>query len=208
MKVWSDSYAHGAAIPARFAFGRPDAATHVTLSDNVSPHVAWSDLPAGTRSLALVLVDIDVPSVGTDVNQQGRTVPASLPRVPFYHWLVAHIAPTRTGFAEGEACRGVTPRGKAGPGGGDGMLHGQNDYTGWFAGDPDMAGTYFGYDGPCPPWNDERIHRYQLTVYALDVDRLDLAGAFTGDRLLAAIAGHVLGSAGFEGTYTLNPALR
>jgi len=30
-------------------------------------------------------------------------------------------------------------------------VRGINDYTGWFAGDPEMAGNHGGYDGPCPP---------------------------------------------------------
>ena len=60
----------------------------------------------------------------------------------------------------------------------NGTRQGINDYTGWFAGDKDMAGNYFGYDGPCPPWNDEILHHYVFTVYALDVPRLDIAGDF------------------------------
>ena len=45
MKVWSDSFADGAAIPVEFAFGRIDPAAHVALSDNRNPHLAWSHLP-------------------------------------------------------------------------------------------------------------------------------------------------------------------
>ena len=33
-----------------------------------------------------------------------------------------------------------------------------NDYTGWFAGNADMGGDYYGYDGPYPPFNDLRTH--------------------------------------------------
>ena len=77
----------------------------------------------------------------------------------------------------------------------------------WFAGDPDMRGDYYGYDGPCPPWNDQRVHRYVFTVYALDVDSLDVQGKFTGAEALSAIKNHVLGQASLTGTYTLNPAL-
>jgi phosphatidylethanolamine-binding protein (PEBP) family uncharacterized protein len=43
-----------------------------------------------------------------------------------------------------------------------------------------MAGEYYGYDGPCPPWNDERVHTYVFTLYALDIPRLPLEGRFTG----------------------------
>ena len=43
-----------------------------------------------------------------------------------------------------------------------------------------MSGDYFGYDGPCPPWNDALVHRYVFTLYALDVATLGLQGPFTG----------------------------
>jgi hypothetical protein len=29
-----------------------------------------------------------------------------------------------------------------------------------------MAGSYFGYDGPFPPWNDSLVHHYVFTLYA------------------------------------------
>ena len=54
-----------------------------------------------------------------------------------------------------------------------------DDFSGWFAHDKDMSGTWFGYDGPCPPWNDELAHHYEFTVRALDVPTLGLTGAFT-----------------------------
>ena len=59
----------------RHAAGRLDTPEGVTFADNLSPHLAWSDLPAGTRSLALICHDFDVPSRGDDVNQAGREVP-------------------------------------------------------------------------------------------------------------------------------------
>jgi Raf kinase inhibitor-like YbhB/YbcL family protein len=103
----------------------------------------------------------------------------------------------------------VTARGKPGPAvdGQGAVRHGINDYTGWFAGDAQMAGNYFGYDGPCPPWNDTIVHRYVFTLYALDIDRLPLDGAFTGQQARDAIKGHVLGEAALMGRYTLNPAM-
>jgi Raf kinase inhibitor-like YbhB/YbcL family protein len=71
-----------------------------------------------------------------------------------------------------------------------------------------MAGLYYGYDGPCPPWNDEIPHRYVFTVYALDVAALPVAGAFGGAEVRAAIKGHVLAEASITGRYTLNPSVR
>jgi len=70
-----------------------------------------------------------------------------------------------------------------------------------------MAGAYFGYDGPCPPWNDAIVHRYVFTLYALDIASVPLDGEFTGQQVRAAIDGHVLDQASFSGSYTLNPAL-
>ncbi len=207
MQLRSDSFAAGAAIPARFAAGRPDDASVVTFSDNVSPHLAWSDVPAGTRSLVLICHDPVVPSRGDDVNQPDREVPADLPRVDFFHWVMVDLPPALTQLAEGEFSQGVTARGKAGPATRHGARHGLNDYTGWFAGSADMAGDYFGYDGPFPPFNDSLVHRYVFTLYATDLDRCPVDGAFTGAQVRAAIAGHVLAEASTEGTYTLNRRL-
>lgn len=211
MKVWSNSFDDNSPIPTRCAFCKQDAASHVAMSDNRNPHLAWSGLPAGTRSVAIVVHDPDVPSAGDDVNQEGRTVPASLPRVDFYHWVAIDLAADLGGaggeIAEGAFCDGVTARGKDGPAGPEGTRHGINNYTDWFAGDADMEGDYYGYDGPCPPWNDEILHHYVFTVYALDVESLGVDGRFGGPEVLAAIEGHVLGSAAVTGTYTLNPAV-
>ena len=50
MKLWSESWINGERIPARFAAGKPDVQSGVTFSDNLSPHLAWSEAPAATRS--------------------------------------------------------------------------------------------------------------------------------------------------------------
>ncbi len=208
MKLTSHSFADGDPIPGEFAFAIPATEGHVTLSANRNPQLAWSDLPPGTRSLALICHDPDVPSKGDDVNQEGRSVPASLPRVDFFHWVLLNLPPDVTEIAAGSFSDGVTPRGKPGPQAPHGALQGINDYTGWFAGDEAMKGNYFGYDGPCPPWNDEIQHHYVFTLYALDVERLELDGAFAGADARSAIAGHVLAEASVTGRYTLNPAVR
>ena len=67
------------------------------LSANRNPDFAWSDVPPGTRSLALLCHDPDVPSRGDDVNQEGRVVPASLPRVDFFHWVLVDLPPSARG---------------------------------------------------------------------------------------------------------------
>ncbi len=204
MKLWSKSFDNDTPIPGDHAFAVTDPTSHVALSTNRNPHFAWSDLPAGTRSLALICHDPDVPSVGDDVNQAGRTLPSDLPRVHFYHWVLVDLLPAIHEIPAGEYSAEVTPRGKPGPAVPNGARQGVNDYTGWFAGDDAMAGDYFGYDGPCPPWNDERIHRYVFTLYALDVPRLAVDGSFTGPEALQAMVGHILGQASHTGFYSLN----
>jgi|SRR5579871_87422 len=160
MRLTSNSFSEGAAIPGEFCFAVIDLANHVALSTNRNPQLAWSDVPEGTKSFALICHDPDVPSKGDDVNQEGREVPASLPRVNFYHWLLWGIPASAREIAAGAQSDGVTARGKSGPETPGGMRHGINSYTGWFAGDPDMKGDYYGYDGPCPPWNDAIVHHY------------------------------------------------
>jgi Raf kinase inhibitor-like YbhB/YbcL family protein len=208
MKLTSTSWAEGGRIPSRHAAGKPDTGGGVTTSDNISPHLAWSDVPAGTQSFALICHDPDVPSRGDDVNKTDREVPRDLPRVDFFHWVMVDLPPTLREIAEGEFSHGgLTAKGKPGPATLHGARHGLNDYTGWFAGDAAMAGQYFGYDGPFPPFNDSLLHHYVFTLYALDVPRVEVEGAFTGAQVRDAIRTHVLAEARYSGTYTLNKRL-
>ena len=207
MKLTSQSFTDGARIPGEFAFCIPAAEGHVCLGANRNPQLAWADVPAGTKSFALICHDPDVPSKGDDVNQEGRTVPASLPRVDFFHWVLVDLPATLDSIKSGEFSHVVTPRGKPGPQAAHDSRQGINNYTDWFAGDNDMRGDYYGYDGPCPPWNDEVVHHYVFTLYALDIEKLPLEGRFGGPEVRAAIAGHVLDEASLTGTYTLNPSL-
>jgi Raf kinase inhibitor-like YbhB/YbcL family protein len=71
----SNAFGHGDEIPRR----------HTCEAEDVSPALSWSDLPAGTRALALVVDDPDAP-VGT-----------------FTHWLAANIDPAAGGLAEDES---------------------------------------------------------------------------------------------------------
>jgi Raf kinase inhibitor-like YbhB/YbcL family protein len=203
MKLSITGWEDGAPIPAKFAFGKIPAEGRFEISDNISPAISWSDIPEGTKSFALICHDPDVPSSGEDVNIEGKEVPASLPRVDFYHWVLVNIPASITKLEEGVASNGVTPKGKM-PGAKPYGTAGLNNYTDWFAGDTDMGGDYGDYDGPCPPWNDSIIHHYHFTIYALDTDKIDLPEPFTGPDALAAIEGHVRGKASYMGTYTMN----
>lgn len=207
MYLVSDSFVHLGWIPKRLAFGAHDPQTHFTLAGNRSPHLAWGEAPAGTKSFALLCRDPDVPTRPDDVNQEGRTVPRTLPRTDFYHWVLLDLPADLRELAEGAASQAPVARGKgatATPVGTAGI----NDYTGWFAGDPDMKGQYYGYDGPAPPWNDSLVHGYHFTVYALDVSTTGMHGSFDGRKAAEAIRSHVLDQATLIGLYAINPDAR
>ncbi len=207
MKLHSTSFVNEGWIPEANVFGKPDAQSHVVLAGNANPHLKWSDAPRDTKSFVVICHDPDVPSKPDDVNHEDREVPDSLPRVDFYHWTLIDVPANVTEVAEGSYSNGITPRGKAGPLALDGTRQGLNDFTNWFAADRDMSGDYFGYDGPCPPWNDALVHRYIFTVYALDIAELPVEGRFTGADVIQAMQGHVLAQDSITGLYSLNPRL-
>ncbi len=208
MKLTSTSFRPNGRIPGRCAFAVQAPRSHVRLNDNRNPHLSWSGAPAGTRSFVLTCIDSDAPTRPDDVNQPDRVVPAELPRAEFVHWLMVDIPVSVTEIAEGSCADRVTIRGKTAPFGPSGSRQGVNDYTGWFAGDPVMKGTYLGYDGPCPPWNDARAHRYSFEVLATDLEHCKLADGFKLTDLRAALQGHVLDRASIVGRYSLNPRIR
>ena len=201
MRIRSDSFEHRGRIPAEFALGAPDG-----FGGNRNPHLAWDDVPDGTRSFALLCIDTDAPTDPTLAGRDDVEIPVEHPRGEFVHWTVAGIGADVRAIAAGSASDGVTKGGKSDPPGPAGSRQGLNDYTGWFAGDDSgLRGDYFGYDGPYPPPNDLRLHRYFFRLFALDVATLDLPQRFTAADVFQAMHGHVLAEAAVMGTYSLHP---
>ncbi len=206
MKIWSDSFRDGGSIPAEFALATMDTATRLRRSGNRNPHLAWSEVPAGTESLALLCIDGDAPQETADVNQAGRSLVFALPRGDFFHWSLVDIAVQQSAIAAGALSSGCAARGKA-DNPASAMRQGINDFCHGLGGRAAMTGDYCGYDGPCPPWNDLRLHHYIFRIYALDLPRLALPACFSGADVCAAIHGHIIDEAQLIGTYTLNPSL-
>ena len=199
LTVESDSFNDGDRVPAEYAFGVPDGGGKAEAGGgNRSPHLRWSGAPEGTQSYAVLNVDPDVPADFTDANQEGKTLPELLARRDFTHWLLVDISPDVTDLPEGAGSAGIVQGGKP-SGETEYGITGANSYT-----ESMGDGIYGGYDGPFPPWNDDRIHHYHFTVYALDVPSLGLSGAFTLDDVRSAMEGHVLDQGEIVGTYTLN----
>lgn len=76
IRLASPAFADGASMPSRHAGRR--------AGDNISPPLAWTNLPPGTKELVLVMQDPDAP----------------LP-VPVVHMIIVGMSPDTSGFAEG-----------------------------------------------------------------------------------------------------------
>ncbi len=84
LSIKCDAFAPGGAIPRRYTCD----------GDDVSPPLAWSGLPAGTKSLALIVEDPDAPD------------PAA-PQTTWVHWILYNLPPTTTSLAENVARHGL-----------------------------------------------------------------------------------------------------
>jgi Raf kinase inhibitor-like YbhB/YbcL family protein len=70
-----------------FAPGGEIPAVHTCEGQDTSPALEWSGLPAGTKSLALVVDDPDAPD-------------PKAPKMTWVHWVLHDLPPTATGLAE------------------------------------------------------------------------------------------------------------
>jgi len=207
--VESTSMADGEPIAETYAVAIPTPEGRAEMAGrDLSPHLRWSGEPEGTRSFAISVVDPDVPADRTRMGAEGLSLGDDEPRIEFAHWLVADLSPEVHELPEGAGGDGFVAHGKPSEPPALGAVTGQNGYRGLFEGNPDLEGTYGGWDGPFPPWNDERVHHYRTSVYALDVGSVGLERGFTLEEFRAAIDGHVLDEGRIVPIYTLNPALR
>lgn len=96
MKLISSDFGHNADIPVRFTCDGED----------VSPELSWSDIPAGTESLALIVDDPDAPDPST-------------PKMTWVHWVLYNIPPTASSLAAAIAAKDLP----------EGTLEGLNDWA-------------------------------------------------------------------------------
>lgn len=186
---------HNAPIPARYALCKPTADGKSTSGANQRPTIRWSGAPKGTDSFAVFVMDPDVPADFSDASKEGVVIDAEAERRDFFHYGVVNIPPKTTRLNGSTTNAPVSV--------GTPLVNdlGQNNYV------PHPAD----FGGPCPPWNDARLHHYHFIVLALDEavhlseDADENTAKAVFDRLMEG--GHVLASATSIGTYTLNPAL-
>jgi Raf kinase inhibitor-like YbhB/YbcL family protein len=157
---------------------------------NMRPDISWSAGPAGTKSYAILVIDPDVPADFTDAGKEGKILRNDAKRQPFFHWALVDIPASTSRIPGGEST--IAPAiGKQVPA----------DLAGYVS-DPRNFG------GPCPPWNDERVHHYHFIVMALDTETLALPEKATANDVFTAASGHSIARGEQVGTYTLNPLLR
>ncbi|TCG04719.1 phosphatidylethanolamine-binding protein [Paraburkholderia steynii] len=103
MNLTSSAFQHGHEIPQR----------HTCQGGDLSPPLAWSDVPANAKSPVLIVDDPDAPD------------PAA-PKIVWVHWVLYNSSPTAGGLAESAAGVQVPP----------GTLAGTNDWKRVTYGDP------------------------------------------------------------------------
>lgn len=190
LDVSAEPIVGGKPIPEKHALCIPTADGKSGPGENIRPTIRWGDAPAGTQSFAILVTDPDVPASFDDAGKEGRVVAAEAPRQLFYHWGAYNIPATATALEGGDATLPLSLGTEV----------------------PNSLGSYVKrpgqFGGPCPPWNDERLHHYHFRVIALDVPTLALSAAPTTAELAEAVKGHILAENEVVGTYTLNPKLR
>ncbi|HTV26476.1 MAG TPA: YbhB/YbcL family Raf kinase inhibitor-like protein [Xanthobacteraceae bacterium] len=206
LRVTVDTFKNGEMIPNKYAFCAPAAQGHTAPGDNFSPSISWSRGPRGTKSYAILLYDTDSPAEQRDkINKEGVTMTSAIPRRTFFHWVLVDIPPNIRSLKEGADSSARVVHGKPATPAAVGV-RGLNDYTKVTAGNDATKGQYYGYDGPCPPWNDEVVHHYHFAVFALSAKKLDLPQDFDGAAVLEVIKDKVLAQGEVVGLYTQNPA--
>lgn len=208
MKLWSDTFGEGSRLRDDYAFLKAHPTQHAIMANNKNPHFAWGEISRDAKSLVLIFHDSDAPLSRDLANKPDKTLPYDAPRGEFFHWVLVDIPTSGSPIQAGEFSKGVTAKGKPGPAAPRGMRQGLNDYTNWFKGNPSMEGNYFGFDGPGPPWNDEKIHRYAFTLLAIKEKKCPVEGNFTGKDVLNALNGKVIEKVRLTCNYAINPKAR
>ncbi|MGQ0384445.1 MAG: YbhB/YbcL family Raf kinase inhibitor-like protein [Gammaproteobacteria bacterium] len=77
LSITSNAFAHNASIPRLYTCQGKD----------ISPALAWTGLPAGTKSLALIVDDPDAPD-------------PKAPKMTWVHWVLYNIPPSAAGLPD------------------------------------------------------------------------------------------------------------
>lgn len=195
-------------VSATLALGALALTSASALAQQAAFSLSSPDLSRGTFDNKFVLNGFGCKGGNVSPALEWRNVPPGTkslalqvydPDAPtgsgFWHWAVYNIPPTSASLAQGagnEAAR--LPAGAFG---------GNTDFM-----DTGATGANGNYGGPCPPQGD-KPHRYIFTLYALAVDKVEVAGGVpkTGSAglygfvLNKGVGAALLGKASFTATY-------
>lgn len=153
MEIQSTAFEDGGKIPIQYVM--VDAG-----GKNLSIPLSWKNVPPGTKSLALSIVDPH------PVAQN------------WVHWLLINIPANTTSLEEGASGKRMPP----------GTMELKNSFG------------QMGYGGPQPPKGSGE-HPYVMTLYALNVERIDLGSNPSLSAFKKALDGKVIQSASITGKY-------
>ncbi len=156
----SPAFQAGEVIPDRFVEDR-----------TCSPPLAWSGVPAGTKSLALAVTDPDLPKA------------LDFPRA-FAHWLLHDLPADLHGLPEGASQSPALPAG---------ARELNSDFVTF-----GIPGFGRGYAGPWPP---DRAHRYVFTLFALKIEQVVLEPDADLTEFYAAVMPLAISSTSFVAIY-------
>ena len=182
-------FAGQAQAGSKFTLSSPDLSsgsfeTKFTLNgfgctgSNVSPALQWSNIPPGTKSLALQVRDRDAPT-GSGL----------------WHWAIYNIPPTATGLAQGAGNSSAALPAPA--------FGGTTDFL-----DTGVTGANGNYAGPCPSVGDKPHHYvFTLYALAVDDVQAAAGIPKTGTTALYSfvlnkgLGNKLLGTAHFTASY-------
>jgi len=153
--ISSPAFESGKAMPSKFAMKA------VTGGKNISIPLVWENIPPGTKSFAVSIVDLH-PIANKWV-----------------HWIIVDIPPPVTSLTEGASMSKTKPPKS-------------REFINSF-GEP-------GYGGPQPP-KGSGVHKYEITVYALNVDSVQADIHSSLEKFKKALEGKVIGSASMIGLF-------
>lgn len=128
----------------------------------ISFPITFEEVPSGTKSFALTLIDFDAVGVCG---------------FPWIHWIACDISSEIGELPENISADNTLN-----------IVQGKNSFASDFVGETDPQIIY-GYVGPTPPDKD---HKYTLDIYALDCTSLSLAAGFSLNELFDKMENHIL----------------
>ncbi len=171
MKVYSNNIKDNGYLDERFGNNTSIKSDIVDGANLRSFHIKWEDLPANTKSLAIIFDDYDaVPVCGFS----------------WIHWLAANIDPSLNELKENASLELA-----------DKMVQGKNSWSSGLITKDTENKNYQKFGGCAPPNCD---HEYMVKVFALD-STLDLKDGFMMNELIKKMEGHVLGVSSFKFMY-------